>query len=259
MCRALFHGGGLQVKPLDVASVLDKLEAHYGPQEPCWPVDPYAFLIWWHCGYPASDLTCSKGWSALKGEVGIEPRTILAASQARLAHALKAGGMVPELRAMRLQQIAQRVMNEFGGDLRAGLVGTVKEVRKALKRFPNIADPGADRILLFGDVQPVTAVPSNCPQVLVRIQLGQERENYGVNYREAQKLIEDEIPEQFAARRRAYLLLKHGQAVCKRSKPRCDECPVSAHCAYFAGKDRGRSRPASEKLRSGAKRNSASA
>jgi endonuclease III len=236
------------VKPLNVVSVLDRLEDFYGPQEPSWPVEPYEFLIWWHCGYPASDATCNKGWNALKGEVGIAPSSILASSQAKLARALKAGGMVPELRAMRLQQIAERVMNEFGGDLRAGLVGQVKEVRKALKKFPNIADPGADRILLFGELQPVAAVPSNCPHVLVRIQLGLERENYGVNYREAQRLIEDEIPEKFHARMRAYLLLKqHGQTLCKRSKPKCEECPVNAHCAYFAGKDRGRSRSVSEK------------
>ncbi|HEY2469827.1 MAG TPA: hypothetical protein VGI45_18550 [Terracidiphilus sp.] len=237
------------MKPLNVASVLDKLEAHYGPRHPCWPVEPYEFLIWWHCGYPASDTTCTKGWNALRSDVGIDARKILAASQAKLAHALKAGGMVPELRAMRLQQIAQRVMNEFGGDLRTGLSGPVGEVRKTLKKFPGIADPGVDRILLFGDVQPAAAVPSNCPQVLVRIQLGLERENYGVNYREAQKMIEDEIPEHFDARVRAYLLLKeHGQTICKRSKPKCDQCPVNANCAFFDGKNRGRSRPAAGKM-----------
>jgi endonuclease III len=247
-------------KPLNVAAVLDRLEVFHGPQEPCWPVDAYQFLIWWHCGYPASDPTCARGWEALKREVGIEPRKILTASQAKLAHALKAGGMVPELRAMRLQQIAQRVMNEFGGDLNAGVRGPASEARKALKKFPGIADPGADRILLFGHVQPLAAVPSNCPQVLVRIQLGLERENYGVNYREVQKLIEDEIPEQFHARQRAYLLLKqHGQTICKRSKPKCDECTVSANCAYFAGKNHGRSRPASAKLGSGNPRDTASA
>ena len=250
----------MERKSLNVAELVDRLEAFYRAQEPCWPVDPYEFLVWWHCGYPASDTTCSKGWNALQREVGIEPRKILAASQAKLAHALKAGGMVPELRAMRLQQIAQRVMNEFSGDLRAGLAGPARDVRKALKKFPNIADPGADRILLFGHLQPVAAVPSNCPQVLVRIQLGLERENYGVNYREAQKLIEDEIPEQFHARQRAYLLLKqHGQTICKRSKPKCEECPVSSNCAYFAGKNRGRSRPGSAKLRSGDNRDGASA
>lgn len=237
------------MKPLKVASVLEKLEGHYGPQRPCWPVEPYEFLIWWHCGYPASDATCGKGWDALRHEVGVEPRAILAASQTKLARALKAGGMVPELRALRLQQIAQRVVNEFGGDLRAGLVGPAKEVRKSLKKFPNIADPGADRILLFGELQPAAAVPSNCPQVLVRIQLGFERENYGVNYREAQKLIEDDIPERFQLRMRAYLLLKqHGQTLCKRSDPKCDQCPVNENCAYFAGKNRGRSRSTSEKL-----------
>lgn len=234
----------MKLKPLNVAGILDKLEAFHGPQEPRWPVEPYAFLIWWHCGYPASDATCTRGWNALNKEVGIEPRQILIATQAKLARALKAGGMVPELRAMRLQQIAERVENEFGGDLRKGLVGSMEEVRKKLKKFPGIADPGADRLLLFGKVAPIAAVASNCPHVLVRIQSGLERENYGVNYREAQSLIKAEIPEQFHSRMRAYLLLKeHGQTICKRSKPKCNECPISAHCAYFAGKDRGRSRP----------------
>jgi endonuclease III len=234
----------LKFKPLNVSAVLDKLETLYGPQEPCWPVEPYAFLIWWHCGYPASDATCTRGWNALNEEVGIAPRQILTAPQAKLAHALKAGGMVPEVRAMRIQQIAERIENEFGGDIRNALVGGVEKVRKTLKKFPGIADPGADRILLFGKVLPVAAVASNCPHVLVRIQMGLERESYSVTYREAQALIKAKVPEQFHPRMRAYLLLKeHGQTTCKRSKPKCEECPVSSHCAYFAGKDRGRSRP----------------
>ncbi len=40
---------------------LDALERFHGRQSPSWPVDPYAFLIWWHCGYPAGDATCAKG------------------------------------------------------------------------------------------------------------------------------------------------------------------------------------------------------
>lgn len=231
-------------QPLSAAVILDRLEAFHGIQEPCWPVDPYEFLVWWHCGYPASDVTCARGWHGLKSGVGIEPRQLLAASQAQLAAPLKAGGMVPELRAMRLQQIAERVVNEFGGNLRAGLVGKIADVRKELKKFPGIADPGADRILLFGHIAPVAAVPSNCPQVLVRIRLGLERENFGVTYREAQSLIESEVPEQFHSRMRAYLLLKqHGQKLCKRTRPLCGQCPVQSDCAYFAGKDRGRTRP----------------
>jgi endonuclease-3 len=146
---------------------------------------------------------------------------------------------------MRLTEIAAKVQDEYGGDLRAGLAGPLTKIRHALKRFPNIADPGADRIMLFGGIAPVPAVPSNCPHVLVRIQRGQERENYGVTYREAQQAIEEDIPANFDARTRAYLVLKrHGQDLCKRSNPKCGRCPVSSSCAFFAKKYRGRSAPA---------------
>jgi endonuclease III len=226
----------------DIGQLLDRLEAFHGAQVPEWPTDPYLFLVWWHCGYPASDAACSKGWAALEREIGVSTEQLLAANPAKMAAALKAGGMVPELRAMRLKEIAERVEKEFGGDLLEGLKGlTISKIRVALKTFSNIADPGADRILLFGGISPVAAVPSNCPHVLVRIRLGRERENYGVTYKEAQGLIEAEVPAKIDARARAYLLLKvHGQKICKTKKPKCGECPVAGECAYFGGKMRGR-------------------
>lgn len=225
----------------DLEDLLDALEAFHGRQSANWPTDPYLFLVWWHCGYPASDAACAKGWASLE-QIGVTPERLLAANPAKLAAALKAGGMVPELRAMRLKEIAERVEKEFGGDLREGLKGLpLPKIRTALKKFPNIADPGADRILLFGGISPVAAVPSNCPHVLVRIRLGLERENYGVTYKEAQGMIASEVPARFDARVRAYLLLKvHGQVVCKRTNPKCGECPVAVECAYFAGRRRGR-------------------
>lgn len=224
-----------------VADILNLLEAHYGPQQRTFPDDPYLFLVWWHCGYPQSDANCAKGWESLNREIGTAPELILATSTPKLIHALKPGGMVPELRAMRLKEIAARVQDELGGDLRGGLVGPLKQARSLLKKFPNIADPGADRILLFAGIAPIAAVPSNSVHVLVRIRRGQEHENYGRTYKEAQQEIEDGIPAKFDSRTRAYLLLKHhGQEICKR-KPRCGICPVSQHCAYFAGHKRGRS------------------
>jgi endonuclease-3 len=228
-------------KDLRIPELLRKLESTYGRQVPSWPTDPYLFLVWWHCGYPASDTTCAKGWQSLKREIGVDPEELLAASPAKLGRALSSGGMVPELRAMRLKEIAARVKDEFAGDLRSALVGPIVKVRKLLKKFSGIADPGADRILLFGGIAPVAAIPSNGPHVLVRIQRGLEHESYAVTYREAQRAIMAEVPEEFHARSRAYLLLKHhGQELCKRTKPKCSECPVSASCVYFSGQRRGR-------------------
>ncbi len=223
-----------------VLELLDWLEQFYGRQEPGWPVDPYEFLVWWYCGYPASDAACAKGWQKLTQEVGVTPRNLLEASPRKLAAALKPGGMVPELRGLRLKELAARVKDEFGGDLRAGLAGPLSEVRKILKSFHGIADPGADRILLFGGIAPIAAIPSNCVGVLQRIVHGEEGENYGAVYREEQRTVEAEVPKTFDARTRAYLLIKqHGQQICKR-KPRCEECPVNKSCAFFAGNRRNK-------------------
>ena len=226
-------GSVLQAR-LTIAALLDRLQKFYGLQEPSFPVDPYEFLVWWHCGYPASDAACAKGWDKLTREVGIEPRKLLSASPTKLASALKPGGMLPELRAERLKEIAMRVEDELGGDLRAALTGPIAKARKTLKQFHGIADPGADRILLFAGIAPIAAVPSNCVHVLDRILHPNESQNYSAAYREAQRAIANQVPEKFDARMRAYLLLKHhGQEICKR-KPKCELCPVRANCAFFA-------------------------
>jgi len=220
---------------VSICDVLDRLEEFYGPQEPTFPTEPHEFLVWWYCGYPASDAACSKGWADLTREVGIEPQKLLRAKPAKLSAALKSGGMFPELRAERLKEVAMRVQDEFGGDLRAALVGPIPQARKKLKSFPSIADPGADRILLFGRISPIAAVPSNCVHVLDRILRTSESRNYSAAYRESQHALASELPETFAPRTRAYLLLKkHGQEICKRTKPRCEICPVRSQCAFFA-------------------------
>ena len=118
-----------------LTQLLDILAASYGEQTAKWPTDPYLFLVWLHCGYPASEAKCSKGWESLTSHVGVGAELILKANPAQLASALKPGGMVPELRAMRLKEIAERVLKQYGGDLREGLNGlSVTQARSALKQ-----------------------------------------------------------------------------------------------------------------------------
>jgi endonuclease-3 len=213
---------------------LDALEKFHGRQIPSWPVDPYEFLIWWHCGYPASDATCAKGWSSLKERVGVIPKEILKAKPAALIAALKPGGLIPELRAERIRLIATAVGREFGGNLVHAFRGMQPgDIRSALKRLPGIADPGANRILLFAGIAAIAAVPSNATQVPVRMQVGTVSGSYTKNYGAGQRLIESEIDSTFEARQRAFLLLKvHGQSLCKRSTPNCAACPIAESCVF---------------------------
>ncbi len=220
-----------------LSQILDTLESFHGPQAPRWPNDPYEFLVWWHCGYPASEERCSRGWESLSQEIGVSSEKLLATSAAKLTRALKPAGMIPELRAGRLKQIARSVQEQFGGDLKSALSRIpLTQARSLLKKFPGISDPGADRIILFAGIATVAAVPSSCPHVLIRIESGSPHKTYNLNYRDSQQMIQSQVADTFAARTRAYLLLQqHGLQVCKRSNPKCGICPVENSCAFLAG------------------------
>lgn len=224
-----------------LGEILDALEAFYGEQSGHSPADPYRFLIWWHCGYPPSEERCRRGWAALEAAVGVSPQQLLCARGASVARALRAGGMVPEIRAERVREIARRVRDELGGDLRSALERLPSaDAHRMLRSFSGIGAPGADRILLFAGLSPAAAVPSNCPHVLTRIESGSEPASYAAAYRAAQQVLATLRPA-FGPRRRAYLLVKaHGQELCKRQRPRCAECPIAERCAFAARRARKR-------------------
>ena len=180
----------------------------------------FAMLVRQTCGYPASDEACAKGWDALEKSVGTSAEAILEAPKSKLVKAMRAGGIVPELRAKRLVEIAKKA---DAADLSS---------RAVLKKLPTIGDPGADKILLFTRKEAIAAVPSNATQVTERL-FGLSG-SYAQVYRASQKALDAELPKTTDARVRAYLLLKrHGQTICKRSRPQCELCPLTRECAYF--------------------------
>ncbi|MFX8879625.1 hypothetical protein ABTM72_20090, partial [Acinetobacter baumannii] len=78
------------------------------------------------------------------------------------------GGMRPDVRVERWRSIA-RITLEAGGDLRAALAALpLVKARALLKRFPTIADPGADKVLLFSGVAPRPCLESNGLRVFCR-------------------------------------------------------------------------------------------
>src|SRR5215472_17522529 len=235
-----------------LGQILGILEQTYGPQKLAGPTDPYEMIVFLNCGYPASDGACTKGFDALKREVGVEPKQLLAAAKAKLAKVMRPSVILPAVCAARLKDIAGRVKNEFDGDLTAALEkrledqgkpGTgsrennLKPAKKLLQEFPTIGEPSAEKILLFSGLAPVAAVPSAFVGVPIRLFVGEPGKNYAADYRVAREVLDTGLPKTFEARQRGYLLLKkHGQEICKRSKPKCEICPLTAHCAYLQAK-----------------------
>lgn len=231
-----------------LARVLDQLEKFYGPQKPSGPMTPYEMVLHRNCGYPQSDARCDKGFASLRKEIGLRPDDILSASNAKLLEVMRPSVMNPALSARRLKEIAARVKEEFGGDLRAAMKLPLPEARKALKKFPTIGDSTADKILLFTKTAPVAAIPSIAVHVPIRLGFGQESKNWGASYRSVQEIVAAELgvdgatdaaSSSFRANAikkllRAYVFLKHhAQQLCKLSRPLCDDCPLSSSCLYY--------------------------
>lgn len=233
--------------------ILEVLEKTYGPQKLVGPNDPYGMIVFLNCGYPASDEACAKGFAALQREVGAEPEKLLAASKAKLAKLMRPSAIVAAVCAARLKDIARRVKKELDGDLTSALkkrmeeakgapgdgarANHLKPAKKLLQEFPTIGEPSAEKILLFSRLAPVAAVPSAFVGVPIRLLVGEPGKNYAADYRTARGILDTGLPQTFEARQRAYLLLKkHGQEICKRSQPKCEICPLTAHCAYLQAK-----------------------
>lgn len=223
--------------PKRVVQILDRLEKHYGPPKRPYPTDPYEMILHRNAGYPQSDERCDKGFQALKKQIGLAPKKILAASDEALCAAARPGGMMPELRAQRFRDIAARVLEEFGGNMRAVMKRPLPDAKRALKKFPTVADATADKILLFSKTAPVAAVPSNCVHVPLRLFGGNPdlaRSQWYGAYRLMQDVLHDALPETCEARIRAYLLIKrHAAETCKLAHPRCDQCPVASLCPFY--------------------------
>ena len=134
-----------------------------------------------------------------------------------------------------MRQCAEIVQVLLKGKLNVALKDSLVQAKKTLRRFPTIGEPGAEKILMFAGRFPVLGLESNGLRVLLRLGFAQEQKNYSATYRGVQNAIAAELPKDCASLVAAHQLLrKHGQELCKRSRPLCDDCPLRASCAFAA-------------------------
>jgi len=110
--------------------------------------------------------------------------------------------------------------------------GPLSAAKKALRSFPGIGEPGADKILLFTGRQALLAPESNGLRVLVRLGLLREETSYSKTYAASRRAAEGLRAEPGVMQEAHLLLFEHGRTLCKRTAPRCEPCPLARGCAY---------------------------
>jgi endonuclease III len=220
---------------LTFGRVIASLRKYYG--EPSLPTvtDPFEQVLWENVAYLADDEKRSSAFSLLKQTVGTRPEAILKAKPQDLLAVTRAGGIVPQLRAQRLLQCAEIVMILLKGKLDEALSTSLQDAKKTLRRFPTIGEPGAEKILMIAGKYPVLGLESNGLRALLRLGFAQEQKSYSASYRAVQNVLSGQLPRDCASLVVAHQLLRrHGQELCKRSRPLCQECPLRGACDFFA-------------------------
>ena len=221
------------MKQISLPQIIERLGAFYSEPNPPDVNDPWEMIVWENVAYLVDDERRQKAMEALRRGVGMSPEQILAVTPAQLLKNAAIRGTVPEQSVEKLRRGAGIALDEFDGDLLPILKLSLAQAKKALKRFPAIGEPGAEKILLFCRAFPILALESNGLRVLVRLGYGEEKPNYSTTYRLVQEAIEGELVKEYSWLIKAHQLLRrHGQELCRRSKPRCEKCPLVKECPW---------------------------
>lgn len=216
--------------------IVAALRKRYGaPAPPPAGRDPLALIFYEMVAYLTDDGTRARAFATLKSRVGLAPSAVRSTPLRVLTAICRDGGPVqPEHRARRMAEVAAIAQDEFDGNLAQVLTWDYPKAVRALRRFPSVAEPGADRILMLCGSHAVLGLESNALRVLLRLGYGTEDKNYTKAYRSARDAAMAELPKRAIAMAEASLLLReHGKETCKTSAPRCEECPVTAVCAWY--------------------------
>lgn len=206
---------------VQVGPLLAKLRKHYGTVDIPEPREPFALIVWENCAYLVDDERRAQTFEALRTAIGIAPEQLLAAGPKNIEAAIRDGGMAPPRRAAKIFESAQLAL-ELREDAWAD--------RKVLKRFPGIADPGADRVLLLCGLGEAPTVDSNGLRVLERLHIVRPGQAYASAYRAGVRALTDAGVHGQKAIETYALLRAHGRELCKRARPRCGRCPLRREC-----------------------------
>src|SRR5271170_4877316 len=210
-----------------------RLKREYG--EPVAPPaeGPFELVLWENACYLLPDERRLEVFEALRDTVGLNADAIERASDEVLLPLAKRGGMRPETRVSRWREIARITLTQFSGDLSSILRRPHAEAKRALKQFPTIGDPGAEKILLFCGLPSGLPLESNGLRVLVRLGWGRQQKDYAATYRSVRDDLAPDLPADPGHLKEAYLLLReHGKTLCKDKAPLCHRCPLASECDY---------------------------
>ena len=149
--------------------------------------------MWENACYLLPDERRAAVFQGLQKQVRLTPKAILKADPDILLALATMGGMRPKVRVFRWQEIARITLSQFDNDLDQILKLPYAQAKKALKQFPNIGDPGAEKILMFCGAAPGLPLEWNGLRVLTRAGYGRWQKSYAATYKSVQTALKGKL------------------------------------------------------------------
>ena len=210
-------------RPREIREIHDRLFAFFGPQH-WWPGEtPFEIMV-------GAVLTQNTAWTNVeKAIANLKERGLLTFEGMEalpgdvLADLIRPCGYF-NVKARRLHNLLALIRDRYQGDLDLFARDELSDLRQALLEVKGIGPETADSILLYAANKPIFVVDAYTHRLLSRHGLAVEE---GADYDEMQELFMASLANEPALFNEYHaLIVRTGKEFCKKTKPRCDECPL---------------------------------
>jgi endonuclease III related protein len=191
-------------------------------------------MHWWPARTPfevivGAILTQSTAWGNVERAIAnlraarlLTPAAMLRVSTPRLAALVRPSGYFRQ-KAKKLKAFVRFLQHEYRGSLRRMFLTPTAELRVKLLSVHGIGPETADSILLYAGNHPVFVVDAYTHRIFGRHGITDGKPEY----EKVRVLIESAIPVQAQLFNEFHaLIVNTGKNWCRKSAPRCEECPL---------------------------------
>ena len=235
MVKGLIRRASLTISPDMNAShnkqlchIHQLLTDHFGPLH-WWPADsPFEVVV-------GAILTQNTAWTNVEKAIqklkqadalSLERLALLPLKQ--LEELIRPSGFFRQ-KALRLQNLAQHLVNDWQGDLADFCGGPMEEARARLVARPGIGPETADSILLYAAERPSFVIDAYTRRIFERIGLLTGKEKYDeIRQMFMQNIAEDtRLYNEYHAQ-----IVQLAKTCCRKRQTFCPACPLKRECRF---------------------------
>jgi endonuclease-3 related protein len=203
--------------------VYDRLLEAFGPQH-WWPgQSPLEILVGAVLVQNTNWTNVERAIENLRDNDVLDPESLYAVPQEELEELIRPAGYF-RVKARRLRALLEFIVERFGGSLDAMFAVGLPTLREELLTVHGIGPETADSILLYAGGLPTFVVDAYTYRIFTR----HGWIEFDNDYHGIQEHFESHLPQDAAMYNEYHaLLVRLGKDYCRKSKPRCEKCPLA--------------------------------